>query len=267
MKDINSNTVVFIHGAFVHVSGWDPWRNYFENRGFNTLAPPWPEKEAAPGVLRSKHPNSKIAALRLTQVVDHYADILAKLPEKPIVIGHSLGGLIAQIMVNRGLTAAGICIHPVPPQGVIPYEFSFLRSGWGALGLFTSLKKTYLMPLKTWQYAFTNGMTLAEQQESWEKSVVPESKLLSRDGLTSAAYVDFKKPHPPLLFIAGTADHIMPSSLTKRIFNQYSRYKDSITEYKEFAGNNHYAYADSAMKVYADLILEWLESPVLSKTV
>lgn len=261
MKNINSKTVVFIHGAFVHYSGWNDWKNYFESKGYKTLAPPWPEKEDAPELLRSEHPYSPIAALRLMQVINHYDAIVKALPEKPIIIGHSLGGLITQVLVNRGLSAAGICIHPVPPQGVLPYEFSFLRSGWGALGLFTSTRKDYLMSFSTWQYAFTNGMSLADQKEAYEKSVVPESKMLTRDGLTSDTYVDFKKPHPPLLFIAGTADHIMPATLTHRIFNKYTKYKDSVTELKEYPGNNHYAVASKQhWKTYADYVLNWIET-------
>ncbi len=259
MSNINSKTVVLIHGAFVHYSGWNDWKNYLESKGYNVIAKPWPAKEASPEVLRSQHPNSPIANLRLMQVINHYDAIVRALPEKPIIIGHSLGGLITQVLVNRGLSAAGICIHPVPPQGVLPYEFSFLKSGWGALGLFTSTKKDYLMSFQTWQYAFTNGMSLADQKEAYEISVVPESKMLTRDGLTSDTYVDFKKPHPPMLFIAGTADHIMPATLTHRIYNQYAKYKDSVTELKEYKGNNHYAVADKKIwKEYADYVLNWI---------
>lgn len=258
MKTIQSRTVLFVHGAFVSYNGWDQWRTYFENLGYTTLAPPYPHKEGTPAALRSDHPNSKIATLRLTQIIDHFAEIAKNLPEKPIIIGHSLGGLITQVLINRGLGAAGICIHPVPPQGVIPYEFSFLKSGWRALGFFTSTRKTYLMSLSTWQYAFTNGMSLADQKESYENSVIPESKMVVRDGLTSAAYVDFKKPHVPLLFMAGTGDHIMPSTLTYRIFKRYAKYKDSVTEYKEYKGYNHFALVKPATKEYADYILKWI---------
>ena len=255
MKTIKSRTIVFIHGAFVHYSTWDHWRDYFESKGYTTLAPPWPSKEAPPEVLRRQHPNSPIAKLRLAQVIDHYADIIKKLPEKPILVGHSLGGLITQVLVNRDLAAAGIAIHPVPPQGV-----SFLRAGWKSLGLFTSTKKSYLMSLKDWQYAFTNGMSLAEQQEAYDKSVVPESKLVSRDGLTSAAHVDFQKAHAPLLLMSGTKDHIMPSTLTYRIFKRYSKNKNSLTEYKEFNGKNHYVTGLPSWRENADYILNWVDT-------
>lgn len=261
MKSIKSKTVVFIHGSFVHYTGWDNWKHYFESKGYKTIALPWPKKEASPETLRSQHPNSPIATLRLKQVINFYEAIVEGLPEKPIIIGHSMGGLITQVLVNRGLAAAGICIHPVPPQGIIPYEFSFFKAGSAALGLFTSTKKDYLMSFKKWQYAFTNGMSLADQKESYEKSVVPESKLMTRDSLSSDAYVDFKKPHPPLLFIAGTTDHIMPGSITHRVYNKYARFKDSVTELKEFPDTNHYAFASNQFwKVYADNVLHWIDA-------
>lgn len=261
MKSIQSNIVVFIHGAFVHYSTWNEWSAYFQSKGYQTLTPAWPAKEDAPALLRGRQPSPAIAALRLQQVIDHHAAIVQALPEKPIIIGHSLGGLITQVLVNRGLAAAAICIHPVPPQGVIPYEFSFLRAGWKSLGLFTSTKKAYLMSFKDWQYAFTNGMSLADQREAYEVAVVPESKLLSRDGLSSAARVDFKKEHPPLLFMAGTADHIMPSTLTYRIYKRYVKHnKTSVTEYKEYKGKNHYVVGLPNWKENADYILSWIDT-------
>lgn len=259
MKTISSKTILFIHGAFVHASGWQHWQDYFESKGYATIAPPWPGKEAQPAVLRSQHPYSPIAKLRLRQVIDHYAEIIGKLPEKPIIIGHSLGGLITQVLVNRGLSAAGICLHPVPPQGVIPYEFSSLRAVVPSFGFLSSTKKTYLMDLKAWQFAFTNGMSLEEQKQSYDLCVVPESKLLSRDGLSSVAKIDFKKTHSPLLIIGGTKDNIMPSTVSYRIFKKYSQTNGSVTAYKEYAGINHYVVGLPTWKVHADYILNWIE--------
>jgi pimeloyl-ACP methyl ester carboxylesterase len=168
MKNIQSKTVVFVTGAFVSNTCWDEWRTYFESKGYTTIAPAWPFKDGPADVLRKRQPHdTDLAALTLDKLVDHYANIVKALPEKPIVIGHSLGGLITQIIVNRGLPVAGVAIHPVPTLGVFPYEFSFLKAGWKALGLFTSLKKTYLMSFKDWQYAFVNGMPLAEQKATY----------------------------------------------------------------------------------------------------
>src|SRR5688572_5853041 len=264
MNKINPKNVVFVTGAFVSHNGWAQWQTYFQSKGYNTIAPPWPFKEGSPAELRSRHPddNPGLANLTLTELVDHYANIVKSFPEKPIVIGHSLGGLVTQIIVNRDLAAAGVAIHSIPPQGVFPYEFSFLKAGWRVLGLFTSLKKTYLMSLKKWQYAFTNGMSLEDQKKSWEENTIPESKRVARGGLTSAAAVDFKKAHAPLLLTSGDLDTITPVHLNVRNYKKYVKRNDSVLDYKEFKGRNHFVLGIPSWKEHADYILDWLENQV-----
>jgi pimeloyl-ACP methyl ester carboxylesterase len=189
---MKTKTILFVTGAFVTHHCWDEWKVYFENQGYKTIAPAWPFKDGDAETLRNRQPNdTNLAALTLSELVDHYADIAKNLGEKPIIIGHSLGGLITQILVSRDLATAAVAVHPVPPLGVFPYEFSFLKAGWKSLGLFTSLKKTYLMSFKDWQYAFVNEMPLDRQKEAYDKLTAPESKTVARGGLTSAAKVDF----------------------------------------------------------------------------
>lgn len=259
MASITTKNIVFVTGAFVHHSCWDEWRTYFESKGYNTIAPAWPFKEAASAAeLRNRQPNdTDLAALTLYQVVDHYANIVKSYPEKPIVIGHSLGGLITQIIVNRDLAAAGVAIHSVPPKGVFPYEFSFLKAGWKVLGLFSSLKKTYLMSFKDWQYAFVNGMPLEAQKAAYEKLTIPESKTVGRGGLSNAAKVDFKKNHAPLLLTAGSTDTIIPAHLNRRNYKKYAK-NGSVLDYKESEGINHFVLGLPSWKTDADYILNWL---------
>jgi pimeloyl-ACP methyl ester carboxylesterase len=254
-----SKTIVFITGAFVSHKGWDAWKNYYESKGFTCLAPPWPFKDASPQELRNRQPNDKdLAGLRFKELVNHYEGIVSKLPEKPIVVGHSLGGLIVQILVNRELVSAGVAIHTVPPKGVTSFEWSFIKSIWKPLGYFTSVKKTHLMSLSEWKFAFTNGMSAEEQADSYEKNTIPESKLVLRDTLTAAAKIDFLKTHPPLLFVSGTADNIMPASLNYHNYLRYDR-NHSVTDYKEFKGKNHFVLGLPSWHEEADYILHWFE--------
>ncbi|MEO7049784.1 MAG: alpha/beta hydrolase, partial [Ferruginibacter sp.] len=214
----------------------------------------WHHKEGSPHFLRDSQPNAQIASIRLAELIEHFAAVAKGLPEKPIVIGHSIGGLLTQILVNRGLAAAGIAIHSLAPQGIIPTQFSFYKSTWRALGFFTSIRKSYLMSFKKWQYAFTNDMSLAEQEEGYERFLIPESKLALRDGLTSVAKVDFKKPHAPLLFLAGSADHCIPAALN---LSNMKKYKDrsSVTDYIVLKGRNHFVLGQSSWRGDADCIL------------
>jgi pimeloyl-ACP methyl ester carboxylesterase len=259
MPITKSQTVVFITGAFVSHYGWSQWKNYFDSEGYQTYIPAWPYKDDTARELRNKHPNFNLSLARLTvnDLVNHYVRIIKCLPEKPIVIGHSLGGLITQILVNRNLVAAGIAIHSLPPAGVVPYEFSSLRAGWKSLGLFTSTKKTYLMSFKDWQYAFVNGMDEASQRETYEKYIIPESKTAVRGGLTNAAKIDFNKPHPPLLLMSGSIDHIVPASLNYRNYKSYKP-NGSILDYKEFTGRNHFVLGQPGWQENADYILNWM---------
>lgn len=258
----NTKTVVFITGAFVSHTGWSEWRKYFEAKGYKTVAPAWPHKDGTAEELRDLHPddNPDLAGMTLQELIDHHVDIVAKLPEKPILIGHSTGGLLVQLLVNRGLAAAGVAIHPFPPQGVIPYEFSFLRAGWRALG-FGSQRKTYLMSLPTWQYAFVNGMPYEEQKRAYDENVTPESKRLARGALTKLASVDFDKPHAPLLITAGDKDHIIPATLNRRNYDRYPQ-NSSVTEYKNFPGRNHFVLGQDTWREDADYIVEWLQKHV-----
>lgn len=256
---IQSKTILFVTGCFVSYRCWDDWKTFFESKGYTVILPPWPHKEGPANVLRSQHPDSPIATLRLNTVLNNYIEIAKQLPEKPIIIGHSFGGLMTQILINRDYGAAGVAIHSIPPQGIIPIELSFYKAATGSLGLFTSTKKTYLMSLKTWQYAFTNGMPEAVQRAEYDKFVVPESKLLARDGLSSAAKVDFNKPHAPLLLVSSPADNIVPASLNKRNFKRYKQNNGSVTEYLEVADRNHHVLGLPTWQTDAQQILDWIE--------
>lgn len=252
-----NRSILFITGAFVSNTCWDQWRTHFEAQGYATFAPPWPHKDAPAESLRNRQPDPAIASNRLAALTDYYANMVKQFPEPPIVIGHSIGGLIVQLLLQRNLVALGIAIHSVPPQGVITFKFSFLKAGWKALGFFTSTKESYLISFESWNYAFANGMECDEQKESYYNFAIPESKLIVRDTITSAAKVDFKKPHAPLLLISGSTDNTIPASLN---YSNFKRYKDksSITDYKEFFGRNHNVLVQSTWKDNADYILEWI---------
>lgn len=258
MQTENSKSILFITGAFVSNESWNEWSDFYENRGYKTFAPAWPFKDAPPAVLRRRHPDSQVASIRLAQLITHFEEIARSFPEKPIIIGHSIGGLIAQILNQKGLASAAIAIHSVPPQGILTFKLSFLKAGWGPLGFFTPTKKTFFMSFPQWQYAFTNGMELELQEKGYLQLAIPESKLVVRDTITSVAKVDFSKPHRPLLLIAGDTDHTIPNQLN---YDNYKKYtdKNSVTDYKIFPGRNHFVLGQPGWQEIAIYILEWLQ--------
>src|SRR5688572_23641949 len=125
MENNLAKSVVFITGTFFGNNCWDEWQTYFEGKGYRCIAPAWPYKNASPEELRNGHPDSAIALNRLGGLTDYFADIVNALLEKPIMIGHSLGGLIVQLLLQRECAAAGVAIHSFPPGGLRASNISF----------------------------------------------------------------------------------------------------------------------------------------------
>jgi len=251
-------SIVFISGTFLGNNCWNDWKAYYESKGYQCLAPAWPHKDADPEVLRNRHPDAAIASNRLAGLLDYFEAMIDELPDQPVLIGHSFGGLIVQKLLQRGIGEAGVAIHSFPPLEAGTFKLYFLKAWWGAMGLFTSTRKSYMIPFKKWRYAIANGMTCEQQKSLYYKYAIPESKLVIRDGYRNISRVDFKIPHAPLLLISGSQDKIIRSSLN---YNNYLKYemKNSITDYREFNGRNHLVFDHPAWKENADFVLYWLE--------
>jgi pimeloyl-ACP methyl ester carboxylesterase len=253
--------IVFLAGAVVTTACWDDWRAYFTREGYTCYAPAWPHKQAPAAQLRAQHPHSPIAQNDLAAVLEVYTTFIAQLPSKPIVIGHSYGGLLVQLLLQQGTVAAGVAIESAPPRGVVAFRWSLLRAVLPMLGLFSSLNTTFLPSFAQWQYAIANGLPLAAQQESYEQLVAPESKQLIRDALSRRARVDFHRPHAPLLFLAGGDDRIMPAVLNRANYRRY-RHAESITHYQELPGRCHALLGQPTWREDAALISRWLATYV-----
>ncbi|MEO8765533.1 MAG: alpha/beta hydrolase [Ginsengibacter sp.] len=252
-----SKLVVFITGTFISNNCWDEWMIYFESEGYKCIAPAWPYKEATAQELRNGPADGAISLNTITSLTDHFATLINALPKKPILIGHSLGGLIVQLLLQRGAGIAGVAIHSFPPQGVNRFWLSFLKVTWETMMLFTSGKKTYMISFRKWKYAIANAMTYEQQKQSYYSYAIPESKKIIRDTFKCKTKIDFKNPHPPLLLTSGSNDKVVPASMN---YDNYKRYKhsSSITDYKEFEGHTHLIFALSSWNKEADFILYWL---------
>ena len=258
MINNSSKSVVFITGAFIGNNCWDEWIVYFESHGYNCIAPAWPYKDAPPEELRNRHPDRGIASGKLADITDHFAAIVSAIHEQPILIGHSVGGLVVQILLHRGFGVAGVAIHSFPPHGVCTYRFSFIESVWEAMSFFTSVRKTYMVRFRKWKYAFANGMTYELQKELYYKYATPESKSIVRDAFKWVAKINFQKAHVPLLFVSGGKDRIIPASLNCCNYNEYAK-GISVTDYKNFKGHNHLVFGHPGWLEEAEFIINWLE--------
>ena len=259
---MQSKTIVFIHGMFMTALCWEKWVPYFQQRGYTCLAPNWPGRDNKPvEELRANHPDAQLGQLGLSDVVNHFENMIRKLPEKPLLIGHSMGGLVTQLLLQRDVAAAGVAIDSAPPAGVFAPSWSFLKANFPMINPFVPGSAPRSMPFEDFQYAFVNTLPLAEQQADYARYVVPESRKVPRDSLAGAGAIDFKKAHAPLLMIAGEKDHIIPAGLNKINYEKYhASASSSRTDFKEFPGRVHFIIGQKGWEEVAGYVGEWLSA-------
>ena len=246
-------TVIFVHGMYMTPASWSHWRDWFQARGYDTRAPAWPGRHGEPAALRAS-PDPALRSLDLPQVVDVYRREVASLDQPPILIGHSMGGLVVQLLLQEGLGAAGVAIDSAPPKGLSSTRWSFLRSNLPVL----SPGKAPINPtLAQFRYAFAHTLPEDEVARIYAQYVVPESRQVGRGPTTAAARVDFTRARPPLLLIAGEEDHIIPASLVAAQADRYAR-GPSVTTLRSFPGRVHWIVGQEGWEEVAEAVAGWL---------
>ena len=247
-------TVVLIHGMWMTSRSWDNWVDHYRDRGHNAIAPGWPGVNDPEQTRRDP---SGLEGLRLTKMVDHYDQIIRGLDRPPIIIGHSFGGLTMQLLLDRGLGAAGVAIGTAPPKGIVLLPLSTLRASFPALK--NPFDRNGLCPLslKQFQWRFTNTLGEAETKRIYDEQYIPGTNRPFFDALGSPAAVDSgMAKRPPLLLIAGSADHISPPSLNRKVLKLQGK-ASSATELKEYAGQPHFLAGLDEWGGIADYALNW----------
>ena len=204
--------VVFVHGLWLLAASWDPWRGFFEDRGYVTLAPSWPDDPETVDEAR-RHPEV-FAHKRVEQVADHYAQAIRQLRTPPAIVGHSFGGLIAQRLAGDGLAAVTVAIDPAPFRGVLPLPLSALKSAWPVLGNPANRNRAVPLTYEQFHYAFANAVSDSEAHQLYDTFAVPASGAPLFQAATAnlnswtEAQVDTDNPHRgPLLIVSGEKDH------------------------------------------------------------
>ena len=260
---MRAKTIVFIHGMYMTPLCWENWITYFQAKGYTCLAPAWPGRDKPVDTLRTNQFDKDLSALTLSAVVASVASAVAALDEKPVLIGHSMGGLVVQLLLQRDLAAAGVALDSAPPMGVFSLAWPFFKSNLPHINPFLSKSQPVRMSFERFQYTFVNALPLEEQRAAYDRYVVPESRRVPAQSLTSVARIDFKKQHAPLLMIAGSNDHLIPASLNRTNYNKYkqssSMTDSSITDFKEFAGRTHFIVGQKNWQEVAQYVLAWLD--------
>lgn len=253
-----TKTIALIHGLSVSKHSWEPWVAHYRARGYNVVAIPYPGRDQPLQALRQNYERSILTTITLPQVLDYLVTTIRALDEKPIIMGHSFGGLLTQLMIQRDMGVAGVTIDSAPPPGVLPTQWSFVRSTWAAFNPLISASKPWYMTFEQFQYAWTHTLPLAEQRAAYEAVIVPESRRLYRSGLTKDAAIDFAKVRAPLLMIAGGKDHILPAALNRSNYERYAK-SPSVTEFKLFPQHTHYTIVagNYGWEEVADYAVDW----------
>ncbi|RSN01270.1 alpha/beta hydrolase [Streptomyces sp. WAC 01325] len=255
-------TIVLVHGLWMTPRSWEHWIKHYEAQGFRVLAPAWPGLDGAVQDLRVDP--SAMATVGLQEVVDHYAQVIRSLPQPPILIGHSFGGTVVQLLLAQGLGRVGVAIHSAAVKGVLPLPLSTLISTWPVLKNPANAHRAVMLTPKQFRYAFGNTLDEAELLVAYERYCVPgPGRVLFQGGFANfnpkaVTKVDFNKPdRAPLLFVAGSADHIVPAKVNKANARLY-RKSPAVTEYHEFAGRSHFTVGQDGWEDVADFVISWV---------
>jgi pimeloyl-ACP methyl ester carboxylesterase len=255
-------TVVLIHGLWLTPRSWEEWIDRYQKAGYNVIAPSWPGLEGEVEAIR-KDP-SPLKRLKLKTVVDHYERIIRKLDAPPIIMGHSFGGLITQMLIDRGLGSAGVAIDSAQTAGVPVLPFSTLRVGFPILGNpFSYSRATSLSPSQ-FNYAFTNELSPPESKKVYDRYSIPAANsilwdaalaLLNPNGSSKVNYANSNRA--PLLFIAGGNDHIVPPAINKSNVRKYVKKSSAVTDYREFPNRTHHTVGQKGWEEVADFAIQW----------
>jgi pimeloyl-ACP methyl ester carboxylesterase len=258
----NKPTIVLIHGLWLTPRSWEGWIDRYQKAGYNVIAPSWPGLEGEVEAIR-KDP-SALKGLKLKTVVDHYDRIIRKLDAQPVLIGHSFGGLIVQMLVDRGLGSAGILVDSAQTAGVPVLPFSTIRATLPILGNPFSYSRTTSLSPKQFNYAFTNELDAVQSKKVYDRYSIPAANSILWDAALAllnpkaSSKVDYKKTdRAPLLFIAGSKDHIVPPAINKGNLRKYVKNSTAVTDYREFPNRTHHTVGQKGWEEVADFAIQW----------
>ncbi|MEU8614846.1 alpha/beta hydrolase [Actinoplanes sp. NPDC048791] len=255
--------VVFIHGLWLLPSSWDRWADVFRAAGYAPITPGWPDD---PETVAEANAHPEVFADKTVgQVADHYAEVIGKLDKQPAVVGHSFGGLLAQIVAGRGLSAATVAIDAAPFRGVLPLPISALRSAAPVLTNPANRHKAVPLTYDQFRYAFANAVSEEEAHELYETYCVPAPGAPLFQAATAnlnpwtEVKVDTENPYRgPMMIISGEKDHTVPRSISDATYKQQLK-NPGITEFAEIPGRGHALTIDSGWLEVAQTSLAFVE--------
>lgn len=251
--------LVFVHGMFQNPESWNKWISFFSDKGYRCVAPAWPCHEGMPATLRANPPAS-LGELTLDEVIARVEHVVASL-DNPIMIGHSVGGLVAQIFLNRRAIKAAVAICPVAPNAMFELDWDFIKIGAKIANPLKGDDPIY-MDAETFHSTFANSLSDSDAALAYEQFATHDSRNVLRGCLGKAGRIDLDAPHGPLLLVAGELDKIIPAQLVEKNFKAYSD-QACVTSHMEFKGRSHFICGEPGWTEVATYVAEWLEQTSL----
>jgi non-heme chloroperoxidase len=259
---MTAQPVVFIHGLWVHSSAWEPWITLYRNAGYEPIAPGWPGDAATVDATRA-NPGA-LAGHGLADIAEHYTKVVADLPQPPIVVGHSFGGLIAQQLLASGLASHAIAIDPGPPKGVTKVPLAQIRAALPVLRKKSNRDNAVTLTERQFRYSFANAVSKDEARELYRRWTIPgpgrplfEATSAKKDPHSPAAVDTATSDRGPLLITGGGKDHQVPEVVTRLAYQLYADSR-AVTDYHVFGDRGHSLVFDSGWREVADYTLSWL---------
>lgn len=254
--------VMFIHGLWLLPSSWDRWATMFEEAGYTALSPGWPDDPDTVEEARA-HPEV-LANKSVGQVADHYAAVAGKLDRRPALVGHSFGGLIAQIVAGRGLSAATVAIDAAPFRGVLPLPISALRASSPVLSNPANRHRAVPLTYEQFRYAFANAVPEEEARRLHETFAVPapgeplfQAAAANLNPWTEVKVDTENSGRGPMLVVSGEKDHTVPHAISHATYERQKR-NPGVTEFVEIPGRGHALTIDSGWAEVAGVALEFI---------
>lgn len=266
--------IVLIHGLWMTPTSWDTWAERFRAQGHEVIVPGWPgiDDRAVADIRRDP---SALEGIGLKQITDHYERIIRALPVKPIIMGHSFGGVITQMLADRGLGVAYVGVAPGQTAGVTALPLSTLWTGTPILSNPFGRNGAKPLSKRHFHFTFGNDLPRAASDALWEEYAVNSYNRVFFEGVTSVlnekggvTHVDYARTdRAPLLLIAGEIDHVVPPAIVRAIEKKYrSSGSPAVVERKEYAGRTHRLVSQDGWEQIADDALAWAVAHATSAT-
>lgn len=265
MTTTEKTPIVLIHGLWMTPRSWDTWAERFRAAGHQVIVPGWPGIDDRTVEDIRSHPEA-LRGIGIKQIVDHYDAIIRALPTKPIIMGHSFGGLFTQMLADRGLGVAYVGVTPGQPAGISTLPLATLWTGTPILSNPFGRNGAKPLSKRHFHFTFGNDLSHAESDRIWQEQAVPSYNRVFFEGVGAAfnekggaSHVDYgRADRAPLLIITGERDHVVPPAIGRAIVKKYAASgSPAVVDYREFPGRTHRIVSQDGWEEVADFALDW----------